>query len=501
MEFLWNFPLFTVILGLFSGVLCLLLPWRAAKWYTIAVECVLIALVSAVLWYTAETGTSFTYSMGEFPAPWGNEIRAGVLEALMALVFLVVLLCSVLGGWPVLKIDVDLSKLNLYFGLVNLLTAALMALTWTNDIFTGYVFLEIMTLASCGMLISRELGRTTLAAMRYMIMNLLGSGLFLLGVVLLYNLTGHLLMLPMRGAVSLLTEDGAMPLTFALGILTIGLGLKSGLFPFYFWMPDTYGTATPTSASILSSLVSKSYIFLLFKIYYRAIGIDVFTQLPLPHLLLLLGILGMIFGSVSAIRARNVNRMVAFSSASQIGYIFMSIGLGGTLGYTAAIFQILAHSVTKSLLFLTTPHLARASGNSLLLTNLQGSGRQSKGSGVFFTLCAFSMVGIPLFAGFGAKLLMAMAATEFSDAFIVICVMLALAVSTLLNAAYYIGAVIRIYARRDNKDALVVPEPLPDNGKQYFFVSAGILTACNLFLGLLPWVTVDLIQMGLSMFA
>jgi multicomponent Na+:H+ antiporter subunit D len=239
--------------------------------------------------------------MGEFPAPWGNEIRAGVLEATLALSFLIIIFCSVLGGWKFLVVDVDETKVNLYFTLINLLTAALMAMIWTNDIFTGYVFLEIMTLTSCGLMIVREIGRTTLAAVRYMILNLLGSGLFLLGVVLLYDITGHLLMVPMQENIANMASTSAAmePVTMSLGILTIGLSIKSGLFPFHFWMPDTYGWSTPTSASILSSIVSKAYIFLLFKIYYRCIGIEIFENLPIRKILFILGILGMIFGSIS----------------------------------------------------------------------------------------------------------------------------------------------------------------------------------------------------------
>ncbi len=514
MPFLWNFPLFTILLSLFSGVLCMLLPWRAAKWFTVTLECLLIGLASSVLWYTASTGTAFTYPMGEFPAPWGNEIRAGSLEALMALGFLAVLLCSVLGGWTFLRTDVDESKLHLYFGLVNLLTAALMALVWTNDVFTGYVFLEIMTLASCGLLIARENGRSALAAMRYMIMNLLGSGLFLLGVVLLYNLTGHLLMVPMRESIaSMIAENGERPLTFALTILTIGLGLKSGLFPFYFWMPDTYGSATPTSASILSSLVSKSYIFLLFKIYCRAIGPEVLSLLPLPRILLVLGVLGMVFGSVAAIRSGSLNRVVAYSSAAQIGYIYMGIGLGGPMGYAAAMFQILSHTVTKSLLFLTTPQLASVSGDSLLLENLQGSGRRAKAAGLFFTLGALSMVGIPFLAGFPAKLFFASAAAEgtMTEMWIVLP---ALAVSTVLNAVYYIGAVIRIYTAGPGGAGLRAREiyasehgvqpvlpPKPDASRHYFRLSAAVLTVCNLVLGLAPWAILRLLEQGLSTFS
>ena len=519
-DFIRNFPLFTVILSLFSSVLCMMLKGRHAQRYTVCYECVLIALVGAVFWYTSATGAAFTYVMGEFPAPWGNEIRAGVLESLLALTFLVILLCSVLGGWRFLLIDVEHSKINLFFTLINLLTAALMALVWTNDIFTGYVFLEILTLTSCGVLIVREIGRTTLAAVRYMVMNLLGSGLFLLGVVLLYSLTGHLLMVPMREAIAeiVAAPDGVTTITFSLAILTIGLGIKSGLFPFHFWMPDTYGTATPTSAAILSALVSKAYIFLLFKIYWRVIGIEVFQLLPIRYLLFGLGILGMIFGSASAIRANNIHRMVAFSSAAQIGYIYMGLGMGGPLGYVTAMFQIIAHAVTKSLLFLTTPRLARVSGDSLLFQNLQGSGMRAPDAGIFFTLCSLSMVGIPIFAGFSAKLLFAIAAVETGRLEILFPTMLALAVSSVLNALYFIRTVIRIYTTgRGGADIsapriyaaehndIASPDPVPDtetlSGKLSYWVPALVLTGINLFLGLFSWVTVDFIQRGLSMFA
>ena len=494
MDFITNFPLFTIVLSLFSGVLMLMLKGKAARNYTIVYESVLIVLVSCVLWYTLETGTAFTYVMGEFPAPWGNEIRAGVLEAVLALAFLVIMLCSVFAGYRFVDTDIDESKVNLYYSLLNLLTAALMALVWTNDIFTGYVFLEILTLTSCGILIVRELGRTTLAAVRYMIMNLLGSGLFLLGVVMLYSMTGHLLMIPMQKAVAELAADPAvMPvLTMAVGILTIGLCIKSGLFPFHYWMPDTYGWATPTSASILSSLVSKGYIFLLFKTYYRAVGITVFERMPIRNILLVLGICGMVVGSVQAINANNINRMVAFSSAAQIGYIYMGIGLGSMVGYTAALFHVLAHALTKSQLFLTTPRLAEVSGGNLRFKNLQGSARRDRDAGIFFTMAAFSMIGIPVFAGFSSKLQFGLAALESSNIKMTM-VILALAVSSMLNALYFIRTIIRIYTDDPGKNVRA-------HHRAGYNVPMMVLTAGNVFLGLFSWVIVNLIRTGLLMF-
>ena len=524
MDIIRNFPLLTIVLSLFSGVLCTILKEKKAKYYTLIYECFLIVLVACVLWYTNRTGESFTYTMGEFPAPWGNEIRAGTLEATLALFFLIIIFCSVLAGWKFLVMDVDESKINLYFSLINLMTAALMAMIWTNDIFTGYVFLEIMTLTSCGLVIVREIGRTTLAAVRYMILNLLGSGLFLLGVVLLYDITGHLLMVPMQQSIAELADSytGMRSITLALGVMTIGLGIKSGLFPFHFWMPDTYGWSTPTSGSILSAIISKAYIFLLFKIYYRCVGIEVFESMPIRKILFVLGILGMIFGSVSAIRKTSINRMVAYSSAAQIGYIYMGIGIGGTMGYTAAMFQILAHAVTKSLLFLTPPRLAEVSGESLLFRNLQGSALRAKDAGAAFLACSFSMVGIPVFAGFSAKLMFALSSARSDNMKILFMTMTALAISSVLNAMYFLRTVIRIYsAGRGGADISAHKLYEDEQGIQgmgydmerqesedetmasrlEYWVPALILIALNLFLGLFSWYTVDLIQRGLEMFS
>ncbi len=497
MDFIWNFPLFTIVLSLFSGVLCMVLKRRTARTYTMIFELILICMTGAVLFYTIRMDGSFTYPMGEFPAPWGNEIRAGILESMIALLFLIVMFCSVLSGRKFLELDIDESKQNLYYTLINLMTAALMAMTWTNDIFTGYVFLEILTLTSCGLLIVREIGRTTLAAVRYMIMNLLGSGLFLLGVVLLYDVTGHLLMVPMHEEISVLASDPAAMtvINMAIGILTIGLSIKSGLFPFHYWMPDTYGWATPTSGSVLSALVSKCYIFLLIKIYLRVVGLPIFAGMPIRNILLVLGMCGIVMGSVSALHADNINRMVAFSSAAQIGYIYMGIGLATEAGFTAAVFQIMAHAVTKSMLFLTTPRLAAVSGDSLKFRNLQGSALRDRSAGVSFCIGAFSMIGIPIFAGFSAKLQFATAAVYSGSSVKLVLVMLVLAISSLLNALYFIRTIIRIYSPAEDEE-----QRWPVRGRINYNIPMAVLTAANLMLGLFSWVIADLIERGFASF-
>ena len=304
MAFVQNFPFISIILSLFSGPLCSVLNGKKAKWVNAAVIIIIGAMSTAVLAFVLGTGQEYVYTMGHFPAPWGNEIRVGVLEAAMAVFFCVIMLLCMLGGIREREEEIEDTKQNLYYIMVNLLLCSLLALIYTNDLFTAYVFVEINTISACGLIMIRQNGRTLVAATRYMIMSLLGSGLLLLGICFLYDLTGHLLMSNIQEQVALIHANGSyhIPLLVAVGLMSVGLAIKSALYPFHSWLPDAYGYSTLSSASILSSLVSKGYIFLLVKIFYRVIGFDIVRDSKVINVLFVFGILGMIMGSVSAIK-------------------------------------------------------------------------------------------------------------------------------------------------------------------------------------------------------
>ena len=364
---LWHsIPYLCILLPLGSAAVTSVLKPRWARYWTMFALLVVTSLSGVISAIFASGAESYTYMMGHFPAPWGNEISAGQLEAVTALFFSLIMLLSLLGGLKKIDEHIDQNKVSLYYVVLLLLTAALMAQVYTNDIFTAYVFLEIMTLAACALIAIRKRGRTLVAATRYMIMNLIGSGLFLLGIILLYDLTGHLLMSNMKEAVAALAKSGQyqVPLTVVVALISIGLSIKSALFPFHTWVPDAYAYSTPTSAAVLSSLVSKGYIFLLMKIMYRVIGLDVIVSTGIQDVLFVFALVGMVMGSISAIRQTDIRRMIAFSSVAQIGYVFMGIGLGTDEGMMAATFHIFSHAVCKSMLFLAAGGLADASNNS-----------------------------------------------------------------------------------------------------------------------------------------
>ena len=258
MAFVQNFPFLSILLSLFSGPLCSILSGKWAKRVNTGVIVTTGVMSAFVLQHVISTGQSYVYQMGHFPAPWGNEIRVGILEAFMACFFCAVMLLCMLGGIREREEQIQESKQNLYYVMVNLLLCSLLALIYTNDLFTAYVFVEINTISACGLIMIRQTGRTYEAAARYMIMSLSGSGLLLLGICYLYAVTGHLLMSNIREQVQFLAQTGQhhLSLMVALGLMSVGLAMKSALYPFHTWLPDAYGYSTLSSSAILSSLVS-----------------------------------------------------------------------------------------------------------------------------------------------------------------------------------------------------------------------------------------------------
>lgn len=500
MAFVQNFPFMSIILSLFSGPLCSILNGKWARRVNIVVITLVGLMSAAVLRFVADTGEAFVYRMGHFPAPWGNEIRVGLLEAFLAVFFCIIMLLCMLGGARERETELEDSKQNLYYVMVNLLLCSLLALVYTNDLFTAYVFVEINTISACGLIMIKQNGRTMEASVRYMIMSLLGSGLFLLGICFLYDLTGHLLMSNIKEQVQLLAATGNyhIPLVVALGLMSVGLAIKSALYPFHAWLPDAYGYSTLSSAAILSSLVSKGYIFLLIKIFYRVIGFDIVGESKVIHVLFVFGIIGMLMGSLSAMKENDILRMIAYSSVAQIGYIYMGFGLGTTEGAIASIYHVVSHSASKSLLFVAASGLMDASADSTRFKDMTASGYRNKLAGVAFTVGSLAMVGMPIFSGFISKLLFSQAA--IGHTYKMLPTLIALAISTILNAAYFMRTLIRIYTpiRADikAKEGRVITL----GEKPAKSVALVCFIILNLILGLNSDPIINLIQRGLGMF-
>ena len=491
----FNAPFLSIFLGIVAAILMPLLPNR--RRIPERVACAVIAVIgglSAFLLASVWLGQTFTYAMGHFSAPWGNELRAGPLEAVLSLAFSVSMGLSILGNSGSTAEDIPQKRQPLYYALICLLMSSLLAMTYTNDLFTAYVFIEITTIAACGIVAAKEGGETVRAALRYLVMSLMGSGLVLIGICLIYDLTGHLLMENIRPSIQMLSafQRYTLPLATALCLMTAGLAVKSALYPFAFWLPDAHGSATNASSAILSGLVLKGHIVLLIKIFCRVYGLEVIERLGLNNALLILGIAAMIMGSVHAMSQKNIKKMIAWSSVAQMGYIFLGIGLNTVAALAAACLHIIVHAAVKPMLFTAAGGLSNASGHRKDLYALRGSFYGNRMAGLGFIAGAFSMMGLPTFAGFASKLSLTLAAF---DSPAIVWALAALAASSVLNALYYVPAVIVILTLPAESPALPPPPPT----WLYRTMMVAFL-ALNFYLGLFCVPLLRLLERGVRVF-
>ena len=491
----YNVPPFSVLLAMTAAVATPFLPQRDRIPERVA--CVVLAVIGALSAYLllALVHPSMQPLMrelmeGGFALSMAGRLRAGPLEALLALTFAVSMLSSILGNAGATAEDVPPQRRAQLCVLMNLLMCSLLALTYANDLFLAYVFVEISTVAACAIVAAKEEGETLRAALRYLVMSLVGSGLILLSVALLYALTGHLLMEPMGAAVKELIQSGryALPLIAALYLTTLGLAIKSALYPFGFWLSDT-GCATPVVGAVLAGLVLKGHIFLFIKIFYRVFGMEAIRLLRMDDGLLLLGVLSMIAGSLHALKQRDVKRMISWSSVAQMGYILLGVGLNSTAGVAAGCLHIIVHATDKPMLSTAAGGLVRASGHSQGLHDLRGAFYRNRWAGFGLMVGACSMMGIPGFAGFASKLNLMLAAF---DTPYVAWALAALAASAVLNALYYVPAVIVILTPSEDHYSPVPSSPLY-RGTMAAFV------ALNFFLGLFCVPLLRLIEYGVAL--
>ena len=493
MPFIANFPFFCILITMFGGVLTSMLGGKWAFRINTVIVAATLVLNGALLIFLIGEPQYFTFMMGHYPAPWGNEIRFGPLEALLATVFSFVTLCSLISGKEEIFHDVKPRNVHYYYIMINLLLASLFALIYTNDLFTAYVFVEINTIAACAIVMAKESGKTLAATLRYLIMSLLGSGLFLLSVVLTYGITGQLLMVPAHDAFQRIFATGQyqIPLTIILGLICVAMAIKSALYPFHTWLSHAHGSATTASSAILSGLVLKGYIIMLIKIIVRVIGLEVVVELKALNILFVMAVLAMIIGSIDAIRENHIKRMIAFSSVAQMGYIYMGIGLGNMAGLIAACFHIIVHAITKPMLFSSAGGLASASGHKKDFASLKGAAYRNPLAAAAFLIGSLSMIGIPFFAGFGAKYYLSMAAIGMGAKMWV--ALFALAVSTVLNAIYYIRVIFIIFSKTEGE---VVERH--KNAPSYTFAMT-VFIIVNVLLGLFYQPVMDVITVGMGL--
>lgn len=408
-----------------------------------------IFIVSLISAYFVSTLGGYVFTVGKAVQPFGIALRVTTIDSGLAVVFSFIYLMISWSGLTTLEREVEKKRVGSYYALSSLLVASLLGIIFTYDIFTGFVFLEVNTLAACGIVAIRDTKDSIKATLKYMILSSLSSGLVLLAIAFVYTMTGHLSMPFVREQLQQANQTTPDIVLMSLILFTFGIAIKAALFPLHVWLLDTYSSAPTTTSALLSSIVNKAPLLFLIKLYYWVYGFEILKASNLLQVLLVMGSIAMIAGSLFARKQVQLKRMVAYSSVAQMGYIFFGIGLGNSLGLAMAIYQMVAHGLTKSTIFLTSGAFIQKTGLSQI-EDLKGVGKVMPVTLGIFTLCGLSMVGIPVLPGFINKWNLAIASIEANQ----LVLLLVLLLSSLLNATYYFPIIINGYFGMSNMTQL-----------------------------------------------
>lgn len=444
MSFSQHAPVFIVLLPLSASLLCMLLSRFSRNLGSYVVMASIFGAFASALsvlrQVVAGGGETVHYWMGGWEPPIGIEFALDPLNSVLAVLVTFISLMVSVYSRPFVKKE-DWLHVGGYYTLFGLLTVGLCGMIVTGDVFNLYVYLEIMSLSGYG-LIALGGKKSMLAAFRYLLIGTIGASLYLLGVGYLYAMTGTLNMADLARLVAPHLDSPLFAMAVACFI--IGFGIKMALFPLHGWQPDAYTFAHPGAAAFIAGCMSKAPAYAMVRFLYYIFQVDNLVVHSALNILGLLGIAGILIGSVMALAQYDFRRMLAYSSVAQIGYIAIGLAMGNMYGFIGAVLHMINHAFMKSALFLVIGGIQYRFGE-VNLYRLGGMNKKMTISTITVTLAALSMIGLPPTAGFFSKWYLMLGAYTGAQYFYIV----VLVISSLLNAIYFFRIIEQMFIQRE----------------------------------------------------
>lgn len=430
-----------VLLPLSAALLCLAFSRLNRRLGAFVVQAALLgAFASAVDTMQAVLtggGSAIHYWMGNWEPPIGIEFALDPLNCAVLCMITFISLVTSFYAYPFLQ-DEDWLHVGGYYTLFALLTVGLCGMTATGDVFNLYVYLEIMSLSGYGLIAIGGHRRSFLAAFRYLLVGTIAASFYLIGVGYMYAMTGSLNMADIGARIQPFIHTPLF--AFVIASFLIAFGIKMALFPLHGWQPDAYTYSHPAAAGIISGCMSKVPAYAMLRYFYYVFG----PNEALLNALGIMGICGILIGSVMALAQYDFRRMLAYSSVAQLGYIAVGMALGNTYGFIGAVLHLINHAFMKCCLFLVVGGIIYRFGE-VNLYRLGGLNRKMPISSIAACLAVLSMVGIPPTCGFFSKWYLMLGAYQ-AEQYVYIGV---LVVSSLLNAIYYFRIVEQMFVQHE----------------------------------------------------
>lgn len=478
-------PLLAVLIPLLSVIGIPFLDWKRGNRFT-ALATFLTFCVVAFMYPVIHSGEILTKTI-DTGYKIKFEMMADSLSFLAGVISIVIWMLSSVYSVEYMDREDNQGRYNI-FSLLSL--AGMMGVVFTRNLFTLYLFFELLSVASYVMVVHRECEDSKNAGLIYLFMGVGGGLILLFSIIATYAITGTGDLLEISKMGLGLFKHPAMPFIF-IGYI-IGFGVKAGLFPMHVWMPRAYPPAPSPTASISSGAMIKAGAYGIMRTVITIVGIEVLRGRPVLMLLLIFAFINIFFGSALAIKQTELKKMLAYSSISQIGYVILGVALLTPLGIIGGIIHIFNHAIMKGTLFLCAGAFIHQTGLRHL-KDLRGIGRRMPLTTFCFTMAGLSMIGFPPFNGFISKWYLAIGSLEVTktgsfNAGVGMISLSILLLSSFMNLVYYGPVMYRAWVAGDNESGS------NDDPNMWMMVPLLILGLATIFFGIFPQFPIELAQ-------
>lgn len=394
-----NLPIFLYLVPFLAAILVAALGWYirgAARVIAIGALALTTLLALVIVERVLREGTLQT-PLGGWAPPLGIQLLVDPLSALMAVVVGAVALVCVVGSVGHVRLQLQ-GRETLYYACMLLVTAGLVGIVVTGDLFNLFVHLEVASLAAYALVAAGGRGAPR-AAMGYLIIGSVGASLYLLGVGFLYAATGTLNMADAAALVPM-----ANPRLVLVGTLLIvaGLGTKMALFPLHTWMPSAYQMAPVAASSFMAPLFTKISAYAMIRVLFWVHGEELLRVNAALELISWAGAAAVVVGGALAFVQSDLRRLLVYSSVAQVGIVALGIGMANQAGMTGAVLHIAADALMKGVLFVAAGIAVVQFGVSRVddLNRLRG---RAPWTAAAITVALLSLVGVPPLSGFFGK--------------------------------------------------------------------------------------------------
>jgi len=483
MDLLAHLPALQVVVPMLSAPLIVLLQPRGLAWAGATAVAVLSFAIAVTLALAVLDGQTVEYAMGGWPAPYGIALSVDAFGSLVLLVITGAAAAALLAAKPSIDQQIEAERQPLFYSAWLLVLSGLVGIVVSADAFNIFVFMEISSLASYILIAGGPDRRALPAVFKYLMMGTIGATFYLIGVGLIYMMTGTLNLADMEARIGDVIDIN--PILVAAGFITIGLALKAAVFPLHVWVPNAYTHAPHMVTVFLAACATKVALYVLIRFDYMVFQTKLDDhEVQFAMFLMPLAILGILIASAVAMFEGHLKRLLASSSVAQIGYILLGASFLSLAGLTASAMHIFNHALAKGGLFLAVACLAYQY-RDLRLNQLGGASARMPWTCAAFVVCGLSLIGVPGTAGFISKWVLINAALESGAwGWALVAIIL---VSSLM-AVVYIWRIV---------EALYFQEPVEGNDQiseapiQILLVT-GLVAVLNIYFGLFPQVPLEL---------